>query len=60
MSASEVAQAIDAQNVTLPGGRVDNSRDYLTLRVNGRVEPAVLWGAAEPLRRTMRLLLPHA
>jgi HAE1 family hydrophobic/amphiphilic exporter-1 len=38
LPASEVARAIDAQNVTLPGGRVDTSRDYLTLRVNGRVE----------------------
>ncbi|MBS1150889.1 MAG: multidrug efflux transporter [Myxococcaceae bacterium] len=37
LPASEVARAIDAQNVTLPGGRVDTSRDYLTLRVNGRV-----------------------
>jgi hydrophobe/amphiphile efflux-1 (HAE1) family protein len=35
---AEVARAIDAQNVTLPGGRVDTSRDYLTVRVNGRVE----------------------
>ena len=34
---AEVARAIDAQNMTLPGGRLDNSRDFLTLRVNGRV-----------------------
>ena len=32
-----VASAINAQNTTLPGGRVDTSRDYLTLRVEGRV-----------------------
>jgi HAE1 family hydrophobic/amphiphilic exporter-1 len=36
--ASEVARAIDAQNISLPGGRVDTSRDYLTVRVNGRVD----------------------
>ena len=33
-----VAGAIDAQNLTMPGGRVDASRDLLTLRVHGRVE----------------------
>ncbi|HEY3446168.1 MAG TPA: efflux RND transporter permease subunit [Myxococcales bacterium] len=38
ISAAEVARAIDAQNVTMPGGRVDVSRDYLTLRINGRVK----------------------
>lgn len=38
ISPAEVARAVDAQNVTLPGGRVDTSRDYLTVRVNGRVE----------------------
>ncbi len=38
LPAAEVARAIDSQNVTMPGGRVDASRDYLTLRVNGRVE----------------------
>jgi multidrug efflux pump subunit AcrB len=38
LPASEVARAIDAQNITMPGGRVDTSRDYLTLRVNGRVD----------------------
>lgn len=38
ISPLEVAGAINAQNITLPGGRVDTSRDYLTLRVNGRVE----------------------
>ncbi len=38
LPAAEVARAIDAQNVTMPGGRVDTSRDYLTLRVNGRVD----------------------
>ena len=34
---AEVSRAIDAQNVTLPGGRVDTSRDFLTVRVYGRV-----------------------
>ncbi|MDX2014373.1 MAG: efflux RND transporter permease subunit [Myxococcaceae bacterium] len=34
---AEVGAAINAQNITLPGGRVDTSRDYLTVRVNGRV-----------------------
>jgi hydrophobe/amphiphile efflux-1 (HAE1) family protein len=38
ISASQVAGAIDAQNVTMPGGRVDVSRDYLTVRIHGRVE----------------------
>ena len=38
LAGSQVANAIDAQNVTLPGGRVDVSRDFLTLRVHGRVE----------------------
>lgn len=38
LTPSEVASAINAQNITLPGGRVDASRDYLTLRVNGRVQ----------------------
>ena len=37
ISAAEVARAIDAQNQTSPGGRVDASRDYLTVRINGRV-----------------------
>ena len=38
ISPLEVGAAINAQNITLPGGRVDTSRDYYTLRVNGRVE----------------------
>ncbi len=38
LSANVVASAIDSQNLTLPGGRVDVSRDFLTLRVHGRVE----------------------
>ncbi|MBI4818504.1 MAG: efflux RND transporter permease subunit [Deltaproteobacteria bacterium] len=38
LSAGEVGAAVNAQNVTLPGGRLDASRDYLTLRVAGRVE----------------------
>ncbi|MBE2251453.1 MAG: efflux RND transporter permease subunit [Myxococcus sp.] len=35
---AEVGAAVNAQNITLPGGRLDTSRDYLTLRVNGRVK----------------------
>ncbi len=35
---AEVGAAINAQNITLPGGRLDISRDYLTVRVNGRVQ----------------------
>jgi hydrophobe/amphiphile efflux-1 (HAE1) family protein len=38
LTAIEVARAVDAQNMTTPGGRVDTSRDYLTLRVHGRVQ----------------------
>jgi hydrophobe/amphiphile efflux-1 (HAE1) family protein len=37
LTAVEVARAINLQNLTTPGGRVDTSRDYLTLRVHGRV-----------------------
>ncbi|HYX92458.1 MAG TPA: efflux RND transporter permease subunit, partial [Myxococcaceae bacterium] len=37
LSANEVGAAINAQNITLPGGRVDVSRDYLTVKVDGRV-----------------------
>jgi HAE1 family hydrophobic/amphiphilic exporter-1 len=38
LSATDVARAVDAQNLTMPGGRIDQSRDYLTLRVHGRVD----------------------
>jgi len=37
LTGPEVARAINAQNLTMPGGRIDTSRDYLTLRVHGRV-----------------------
>jgi HAE1 family hydrophobic/amphiphilic exporter-1 len=37
ISPLEVAAAINAQNITLPGGRVDTSRDYYSVRVEGRV-----------------------
>ncbi|MCU0691621.1 MAG: efflux RND transporter permease subunit, partial [Polyangiaceae bacterium] len=37
ISPSEVAAAVGAQNITLPAGRIDASRDWYTLRVNGRV-----------------------
>ncbi len=38
LTGAEVARAINAQNLTMPGGRVDTSRDYLTLRLHGRVQ----------------------
>jgi len=44
VSAGEVAAAIGAQNVTMPGGRVDTSRDYLSVRIIVRV------GSVEALR----------
>jgi hydrophobic/amphiphilic exporter-1 (mainly G- bacteria), HAE1 family len=37
LSVNEVSAAVNAQNITLPGGRIDTSRDYVTLKVNGRV-----------------------
>jgi HAE1 family hydrophobic/amphiphilic exporter-1 len=58
LNANQVASAIDAQNVTLPGGRVDVSRDFLTLRVHGRVESVdelKLISIAEQNGRTVRL-----
>ncbi len=45
ISPAEVAGAIAAQNITLPAGRVDVSRDYLTVRVNGRVKSLEELGA---------------
>jgi HAE1 family hydrophobic/amphiphilic exporter-1 len=58
LAANQVAAAIDAQNVTLPGGRVDVSRDFLTLRVHGRVETVdelKLISVSEQNGRTVRL-----
>jgi HAE1 family hydrophobic/amphiphilic exporter-1 len=40
VTASDVQRAIDAQNLTMPGGRVDTGPQQLTLRVHGRVETA--------------------
>jgi hydrophobic/amphiphilic exporter-1 (mainly G- bacteria), HAE1 family len=37
ISPVEVAAAINAQNITLPGGRVDTSKDYYSVRIEGRV-----------------------
>jgi len=37
VTAAEVGRALGSQNLTLPGGRVDESRDLLTVRVHGRV-----------------------
>jgi hydrophobe/amphiphile efflux-1 (HAE1) family protein len=58
LSGGEVAGAIGAQNLTVPGGRVDTSRDFLTLRVHGRVESVDELGAIivkEMAGRTIRL-----
>ncbi|MES1178672.1 MAG: efflux RND transporter permease subunit [Myxococcales bacterium] len=41
VTASDVQKAIDAQNLTMPGGRVDTGPQQLTLRVHGRVETAL-------------------
>jgi hydrophobe/amphiphile efflux-1 (HAE1) family protein len=38
LSVAEVGGALNAQNLTMPGGRVDTSRDFLTVRVHGRVD----------------------
>ncbi len=51
ISAGEVARAIGAENVSIPGGRVDTGRDQLTLRVNGRVADALDVGKL-PVRTT--------
>ncbi|HEY3668246.1 MAG TPA: efflux RND transporter permease subunit, partial [Polyangiaceae bacterium] len=40
VTANDVQRAIDAQNLTMPGGRVDTGPQQLTLRVHGRVETA--------------------
>jgi HAE1 family hydrophobic/amphiphilic exporter-1 len=40
VTASDVQKAIDAQNLTMPGGHVDTGPEQLTLRVHGRVESA--------------------
>ncbi len=40
VAAGEVARAIGAQNLNVPGGRIDTGRDQLTLRVVGRVAEA--------------------
>jgi hydrophobe/amphiphile efflux-1 (HAE1) family protein len=37
ISPVEVAAAINNQNITLPGGRVETSKDYYTVRIEGRV-----------------------
>jgi hydrophobic/amphiphilic exporter-1 (mainly G- bacteria), HAE1 family len=38
ISPAEVSTAISAQNVTLPAGHVDASRDWYTVRIEGRVK----------------------
>ena len=45
VTASDVQRAIDAQNLTMPGGRVDTGPQQLTLRVHGRVESAAEIGS---------------
>jgi HAE1 family hydrophobic/amphiphilic exporter-1 len=37
ISPAEVAASVRAQNMVLPGGRVDASRDYLSVRVKGKM-----------------------
>ncbi|MEO8903680.1 MAG: efflux RND transporter permease subunit, partial [Polyangiaceae bacterium] len=44
ITASDVERAIDAQNLTMPGGHVDTGPEQLTLRVHGRVESAAQLG----------------
>ncbi|MEP7049049.1 MAG: efflux RND transporter permease subunit [Pseudomonadota bacterium] len=44
ITASDVQRAIDAQNLTMPGGHVDTGPEQLTLRVHGRVESAAQLG----------------
>ncbi len=45
VAAAEVARAVSAQNLSVPGGRVDTGRDQLTLRVVGRVTDPLEVGA---------------
>ncbi|HWZ89971.1 MAG TPA: efflux RND transporter permease subunit, partial [Polyangiaceae bacterium] len=45
ITASDVQRAIDAQNLTMPGGHVDTGPEQLTLRVHGRVETAAEIGS---------------
>jgi HAE1 family hydrophobic/amphiphilic exporter-1 len=45
VTASDVQKAIDAQNLTMPGGHVDTGPEQLTLRVHGRVETAAEIGS---------------
>ena len=40
MTALDVERTIAAQNLTMPGGRVDTGPEQLTLRIHGRVERA--------------------
>ncbi|MGE0454623.1 MAG: efflux RND transporter permease subunit [Vicinamibacteria bacterium] len=44
LTAAEVAQALAAQNVQLPGGRVEQGARDLTLRTYGRVTDAAAFG----------------
>jgi len=45
VTAADVQRAIDAQNLTMPGGHVDTGPEQLTLRVHGRVETAAEIGS---------------
>ncbi len=58
ISPGEVAGAINAQNITLPGGSLDASRDRLTIRVDGRVSSVEALGSIvvrEQAGRAIRL-----
>lgn len=49
MGPGEVARALGAQNITVPGGRVDTGREQLSLRIHGRVDTVDEIGAL-PIR----------
>ncbi|MGA9526127.1 MAG: efflux RND transporter permease subunit [Myxococcaceae bacterium] len=58
ISPGEVAAAINAQNITLPGGSLDASRDRITVRVDGRVPSVEALGSIvvrEQAGRAVRL-----
>ncbi len=40
LTSADVERTIGAQNITVPGGRVDNGPEQLTLRIHGRVNRA--------------------
>lgn len=44
MSVNEVARALQAQNVDIPGGRIDRGAQSVTLRTRGRVDSVEAFG----------------